>query len=39
MFLLGIGCISVTAIVFGILCGNMIRAKRWKFFFLFEAIE
>lgn len=32
MFLLGIGCISVTAIVFGILYGNMIRARRLKFF-------
>jgi hypothetical protein len=28
MFVLGAGCIFVTAVVFGILCGNMIRARR-----------
>ncbi|UJR16245.1 hypothetical protein I4U23_003153 [Adineta vaga] len=28
MFVLGGSCILVTALVFGILCGNMIRARR-----------
>ena len=28
MFVLGASCILVTAIVFGILCGNMLRARR-----------
>jgi len=40
MFMLGTGCIFVTAIVFGILCGNMIRARRLiSFFFLKYAQE
>ncbi|CAF0788942.1 unnamed protein product [Adineta steineri] len=28
MFVLGITCIFITAVVFGILCGNMIQARR-----------
>jgi hypothetical protein len=39
MFLLGTGCIFATAIVFGILCGNMIRARRLISFFLKYAQE
>jgi hypothetical protein len=31
MFVLGAGCIFATAVVFGILCGNMIRARRLIF--------
>ncbi len=34
MFVLGIGCIIATAVVFGILCGHMIRARRLILFFI-----
>jgi hypothetical protein len=36
MFLLGIGCLFATALVFGILCGKMIRARRLLFFLLLK---
>jgi hypothetical protein len=36
MFLLGIGCLFATAVVFGIFCGRMIRARRLICFLLFK---